>query len=156
MITLITACSKNRVIGKDNELIWHLPEDLKRFKKLTTNKVVVMGRKTYESIGRPLPNRTNIILTRKKDFKPTGCIVYNNINDVLSIFDKSDVWVIGGGQVYKQFLKHANKIELTFLDKEFDGDSFFPILNKDDWEITNLEERSSDDLDFKYITYERK
>lgn len=156
MITLIAACSKNRVIGKDNELIWHLPEDLKRFKKLTTNKVVVMGRKTYESIGRPLPNRTNIILTRKKDFKPAGCIVYNNINDVLSIFDKSDVWVIGGGQVYKQFLEHANKIELTFLDKEFDGDSFFPILNKDDWEITNLEERSSDDLDFKYITYERK
>ena len=153
MITLIAACSKNRVIGKDNKLLWYLPEDLKRFKNLTLGNPVVMGRKTYESIGKALPGRLNIILTKNKDFKADNCLLYNNIYDMLEIYEQSNLFVIGGGEIYNMFLPYAKKVELTFIDKEFEGDTFFPKLGNE-WIESNIETNSNGEFEYKYITYQ--
>ena len=154
MITLISACSKNRVIGIDNKLPWYLPEDLKRFKRLTTEKVVLMGRKTYESIGRPLPNRTNIVLTRDLNYKADGVLVYNNLEEVLPIF--KDIVVIGGSEIYKQFMRKSDVIELTLIDKDFDGDSFLPEIDEEIYNVSNIESFNNGDFDYHFITYKRK
>lgn len=153
MITLIAACSKNRVIGKDNKLIWYLPEDLKRFKDLTLGNPIVMGRKTYESIGKSLPGRLNIILTKNRDFKADNCLIYNNIYDMLEIYQQSNLFVIGGGEIYNMFLPYAKKIELTLIDKDFEGDTFFPELGSD-WIESNVEINSNGEFEYKYITYQ--
>jgi dihydrofolate reductase len=153
MITLIAACSKNRVIGGDGKLLWHLPEDLKRFKSLTTGNPIVMGRKTYESIGKALPGRLNIILTKNRDFKADNCLIYNNIYDMLEIYQQSNLFVIGGGEMYNMFLPHAKKIELTLIDKDFEGDTFFPELGSD-WIESNVEINSNGEFEYKYITYQ--
>lgn len=154
MITLIAACSKNWVIGKDNQLIWHLPEDLKRFKKLTSGKTVLMGRKTYESIGRPLPNRINLIITSDKNFKADGCIVYHDLEEALK--HDSEIMVIGGSQIYKQLLDKAHTIELTMIDKEFDGDAFFPEIDLKNWNLVKSEEHQNEDFKWRYETYLKK
>ena len=154
MITLIAACSENRVIGKDGTLIWHIPEDLKRFKKLTLGNPIVMGRKTYESIGKPLPGRTNIILTRDKNFKAENCLVYNKISDVLEIFEKSNIFVIGGGEIYKQFLDRADRIELTLIHKNFDGDTYFPQIGND-WEVIECQKSNFENIEVDYISYKK-
>jgi dihydrofolate reductase len=154
MITLIAACSENRVIGKDGTLIWHIPEDLKRFKKLTLGNPIVMGRKTYESIGKPLPGRTNIILTRDKNFKAENCLVYNKISDVLEIFEKNNIFVIGGGEIYKQFLDRADRIELTLIHKNFDGDTYFPQIGND-WEVIECQKSNFENIDIDYISYQK-
>lgn len=154
MITLIAACSENRVIGKDGTLIWHIPEDLKRFKKLTLGNPIVMGRKTYESIGKPLPGRTNIILTRDKNFKVENCLVYNKISDVLEIFEKNNIFVIGGGEIYKQFLDKADRIELTLIHKNFDGDTYFPQIGND-WQIVESQKSNFENIDIDYISYQK-
>ena len=107
MIKLIAACSTNRVIGNNNSLIWNIPDDLKRFKKLTTGHNILMGRKTFESIGKALPNRRNIILSRNLNFNADNCLVYNNIEEVLSLY-KNDLIVIGGEEIYKQTIKYAS------------------------------------------------
>ena len=153
MITLIAACSKNGVIGKDNTLPWRLPEDLKRFKSLTMGKNVLMGRKTYESIGKPLPNRTNIVLTRDTSFKTDSVLVYNNLEQVLPIF--RDIVVIGGGEIYKQCINKADVIELTLIDKEFEGDTFFPIIDSS-WEESKRETYTNDEFTYHFITYIKK
>jgi dihydrofolate reductase len=153
MITLIAACSKNRVIGGDGKLLWYLPEDLKRFKSLTTGNPIVMGRKTYESIGKALPGRLNIILTKNRDFKADNCLIYNNIYDMLEIYQQSNLFVIGGGEMYNMFLPHAKKIELTLIDKDFEGDTFFPELGSD-WIESNVEINSNGEFEYKYITYQ--
>jgi len=155
MITLIAACSENRVIGKDGKLIWHLPDDLKRFKKLTTGSIIVMGRKTYQSIGKPLPNRTNIILTRDKNFSADGCLVYNRISDVLSIFEKNDLFIIGGGEIYQMFMDIADRIELTLVKDKFEGDAYFPEIGNN-WETINTEKGETSGLGWEYITYLKK
>jgi dihydrofolate reductase len=155
MITLIAACSKNRVIGKDNQLIWKVPGDLKRFKELTTGHPILMGRKTFESIGRPLPNRTNIVITRNKNWKQEGCLVYNNFEDVLSLFEKENLFVIGGGEIYKMLINLADKIELTLIDKDFEGDAYFPEIDSN-WTVENIESQSCPEFDYSYITYIRK
>jgi dihydrofolate reductase len=155
MITLIAACSKNRVIGKDNQLIWKVPGDLKRFKELTTGHPILMGRKTFESIGRPLPNRTNIVITRDKNWKQEGCLVYNNFEDVLSIFEKENLFVIGGGEIYKMLINLADKIELTLIDKDFEGDAYFPEIDSN-WTVEKVESQSCPEFDYSYITYIRK
>lgn len=154
MITLIAACSENRVIGKDGTLIWHIPEDLKRFKKLTLGNPIVMGRKTYESIGKPLPGRTNIILTRDRNFKAENCLVYNKISDVLEIFEKNNIFVIGGGEIYKQFLDRADRIELTLIHKNFDGDTYFPQIGND-WEVIECQKSNFENIDIDYISYQK-
>lgn len=153
MIHIITAISDNRAIGKDNRLLWHLPEDLKRFKKITTNNVVVMGRKTHESIGRSLPNRINVILTKDtKWYKPLGdgCVVCYSIEEVLERFKHRDIFVIGGGQIYKEFLPYTDIIELTLIDKEYEGDTFFPILG-DEWKEITRETHTNDEFQYHYI-----
>lgn len=154
MITLIAACSENRVIGADGSLIWHIPEDLKRFKKLTLGNPIIMGRKTFESIGKALPGRTNIILTRDKNFKADGCLVYNKMSDVLEIFEKNNIFVIGGGEIYKQFLDKADRIELTLIHRNFEGDTYFPEIGNN-WQIVDLQNSKFEDIDIDYITYEK-
>ena len=152
MITLIAACSKNRAIGKDNKLLWHLPNDLKRFKRLTTGKTVVMGRKTFESIGKPLPNRKNIVLTTNKDLLIEGCEVITSISELNLI---EDIVIIGGEQIYKLFIDLADIIELTLIDKYFDGDAFFPEIDLDKFIKDVDEPMHGDEYNYNYITYKK-
>jgi dihydrofolate reductase len=144
--------SKNRVIGDSNTLIWHLPEDLKRFKKLTTGNAIVMGRKTYESIGKPLPNRRNIIITRDINYSVNGCEVVNSLEEAF-LLTGSDCFVIGGGEIYKQSLDKTDRIYLTLIDKEFEGDTTFPEIG--DWYESSCESFSNDEFDYSFIEYER-
>jgi len=153
-ISMIAAMSKNRVIGSDNKLPWHIPEDFKHFKKNTLKKPVIMGRKTYESIGRLLPNRANIIITRKLDYYINGAIVVNSIEKALEYCESMDeAMIIGGGEIYKEALPLATKIYLTVIDDEFDGDTFFPELDNT-WEKTSTDQREGDPS-FSFNVFER-
>ena len=156
LISLIVAIGRNRVIGKDNSLPWKLPEDMKRFKELTTGKPVIMGRKTFESIGRPLPNRINIILTRDKNYKLEGCLVVHSAEKALKAAKGSDeVMVIGGEQIFKEFLPIANRMYLTFIDENFEGDTYFPKYNENEWKELNREEHRNDKYKYVFIELER-
>lgn len=149
----VVAHDKNRLIGGDNKLLWHLPEDLKNFKKLTLNSVVVMGRKTFESIGKPLPKRLNVVLTRDKDFRPNNCIVYDDITDVIRDFaEEYQVFIIGGGEIYKQFFPHIKRIYVSLVDGEYVGDTYFPEYNSDEWKCLFEEQKEG----FKLQTWIRK
>ena len=156
MIKIIVAISKNKVIGKDNSLIWHLPSDLKRFKEITTGNAVIMGRKTYESIGKPLPNRRNIIITRNENYEVEGCEVVNSLEEALLIcYEKC--FIIGGAEIYKQSLPFTDEIYLTEVDNVFDGESFFPELGNEWYEVSNEKFEADDKNQFNYsfIKYER-
>jgi dihydrofolate reductase len=156
MIKLIVAISKNRVIGDSNKLIWNLPADLKRFKEITTGHPIVMGRKTFQSIGRPLPNRRNIIITRDNEFEAKGCEVVNSIEEAL-LLTNSDCFIIGGGEIYKQSLQLANQIYITEIDEEFKGDTTFPDLDSS-WYISKKEDFKKDEKNphnYSFIIYER-
>ena len=156
MIKIIVAISKNRVIGDSNKLIWHLPADLKRFKEVTGGHPIVMGRKTYESIGRPLPNRRNIIITRDENYEVDGCEVVNSIEEAL-LLTNSDCFIIGGGEIYKQTLHIADQIYLTQVDEDFDGDTTFPELPPS-WYVSNKEDFESDEKNpykYSFILYEK-
>ncbi len=156
MIKLIVAISKNRVIGDSNKLIWNLPADLKRFKEITTGHSIVMGRKTYESIGRPLPNRRNIIITRDNTYQVEGCEIVNSIEESL-LLTNSDCFIIGGGEIYKQSLYLVDKIYMTLVDEDFEGDTTFPELDKS-WYVSNQEYFSKDEKNphnYSFIIYER-
>ena len=152
MINIIVAMSKNRVIGDSNTLIWHLPEDLKRFRHLTTGNTIVMGRKTYESIGKPLPNRRSIIITRDSDYSVEGCEVVNSLEEAL-LLSNNDCFIIGGGEIYRQSVDIADRIYLTLINKEFEGDTSFPELK--DWVEISYEDFSNDDFEYSFIQYER-
>lgn len=152
MIKIIVAMSKNRVIGDSNTLIWHLPEDLKRFRQLTTGNTIVMGRKTYESIGKPLPNRRSIIITRDPDYSAEGCEVVNSLEEAL-LLSNNDCFIIGGGEIYRQVIDIADRIYLTVINKEFEGDTSFPELK--DWVEISYEDFSNDDFEYSFIQYER-
>ena len=152
MINIIAAMSKNRVIGDANTLIWHLTEDLKRFRLLTTDNTIVMGRKTYESIGRPLPNRRSIIITRDTDYSVDGCEVVNSLEEAL-LLSNSDCFIIGGGEIYRQAIDIADRIYLTLIDKEFEGDTSFPEIK--DWVEISCEDFATDDFAYSFIEYER-
>lgn len=156
MIKLIVAISKNRVIGDSNKLIWHLPADLKRFKEVTTGHPIVMGRKTYESIGRPLPNRRNIIITRDQNYQIDGCEVLNSIEEALMLTN-NDCFIIGGGEIYNQTLHIADQIYMTEVDEEFDGDTTFPDLSAS-WYVSNKEDFKSDEknpYNYSFVFYEK-
>ena len=156
MISLIAAVSKNRVIGDSNKLIWHLPADLKRFKELTVDNSILMGRKTYESIGRPLPNRRNIIITKDENYKVDGCEVVNSIEEAL-LLTSNNCFIIGGGEIYKQTIDLADKIYLTIIDNDFTGDTYFPEINEK-WFVYQEEPGLMDEKNpykYKFITYER-
>lgn len=152
MINIIVAMSKNRVIGDSNTLIWHLPEDLKRFRQLTTGNTIVMGRKTYESIGKPLPNRRSIIITRDPDYSVEGCEVVNSLEEAL-LLSNSDCFIIGGGEIYRQSIDIADRIYLTLINKEFEGDTSFPEIK--DWVEVSSENFVTDDFGYSFIEYER-
>jgi dihydrofolate reductase len=129
-ISLIVAISKNRAIGKDNKLLWYIPEDLKRFRQLTSGHPIIMGRKTFESIGKPLPNRTNIIITRDQNYHQDGAIVVHSLDEALSKakeIENGEIFIIGGGQIYEQALPLANKLYITVIDTHIeDADTYFP------------------------------
>jgi dihydrofolate reductase len=152
MINIIVAMSKNRVIGDSNTLIWHLPEDLKRFKQLTTGNTIVMGRKTYESIGRPLPNRRSIIITRDLNYFVEDCEVVNSLEEAL-LLSNNDCFIIGGGEIYKQSINIADKLYLTLIDKEFEGDTVFPEI--ENWLEVSCEDFNNDEFKYSFIEYER-
>ena len=148
---------RNRVIGKDNSLPWKLPEDMKRFKKLTTGKPVIMGRKTFESIGKPLPSRKNIILTRDKNYEAKGCIVAHSAEGALKAAKGSDeVMIIGGEQIFREFLPKANRMYLTFINENFEGDAYFPEYNENEWKEVKKEEYDNGKYKFIFVELERK
>ena len=160
MITLIVAMGKNREIGKENQLLWHLPKDLKHFKELTSGHPIIMGRKTYESIGKPLPNRTNIVISRKNDWFEEGILIVGSIKEAVKFAKKIDeeVFVIGGGNIYEQTIDLAHKLEGTLVDAVLDADTFFPKINEKVWQKTNEERHQKDEkneFDFCFQTYER-
>jgi dihydrofolate reductase len=163
-INIIAAISRENQLGYDNKLLCHLPADLNRFKELTSNSFVVMGSNTYRSIGMLLPNRTNIILSRDPNFKVEGAIIYRSIEEAIrhyhSYFVRSDLWVIGGQQIYEQFLPYCDQIELTIIDHVFEkSDVQFPEFSLDDFKvIESLPNGIDDDHPYPYhfVTYKRK
>ena len=161
MLSIIVAKAKNNVIGKDNQLIWHLPNDLKRFKKLTTGHTIIMGRKTFESLGRILPNRKHVILSKNKEFNidDEKVKVINDISEVKQYIDsKEESFVIGGAMIYQLLMPVCDKMYITEIDKEFDGDAFFPEIDMNEWKVTNREfipKENGNDFEYSYVTYER-
>ncbi len=148
---------RNRVIGKDNKLPWKLSADLKRFKGITSGKPVIMGRKTFESIGRPLPNRLNIVITRDNNYKADGCIAVDSAEKALKAAgNASEAMVIGGEQIFRMFLPEASRMYLTFIDADFEGDAYFPEYNKNEWKEIFKEEHESDGLRYAFVNLERK
>lgn len=160
MITIIAAIGKNNALGKDNRLLWRLPEDLKHFKLLTENHPVVMGRKTYESIGKPLPNRTNIVVSRRESWFEEDILIVSKLKEALKFAKKidEDVFIIGGGDIYKQTMELADRLEITFVDEDFEADTFFPNIDLKIWQKTNEEFHEKDEknkYNFYFQTYER-
>ncbi|MEJ5052985.1 dihydrofolate reductase [Sphingobacterium sp. MYb382] len=144
-ITLIVAASTNNAIGKNNKMLWHLPDDFKYFKKNTIEHSVVMGRKTFESIGNPLPERRNIVLTRNQDWQAEDVDSANALEEVLTYCrDERRIFIIGGADIYKQFLPLATRVLLTRVHAELDGDAFFPELIEQQWTLTSKEEHPKD------------
>ncbi|MFC2151761.1 dihydrofolate reductase [Bacteroidota bacterium] len=134
MLSIIVAVAENNVIGKDNDLIWHLPRDLKHFKETTTGHYVIQGRKTFESCGKPLPNRTNVIITRDKNYRVEGCIVVNSLEEAIKeAKDDPEAFIIGGGKIYEQAINIVDRIYITQIHHSFEGDTFFPEINTEEW-----------------------
>ncbi|WP_438967107.1 dihydrofolate reductase [Flavobacterium sp.] len=161
MLILIAAAAENNALGKDNDLVWHLPDDFKRFKSLTSNHYIIMGRKTFESFPKPLPNRTHVIITKQTNYKvPEGCIVVNTLNDAIATApENEDVFIIGGGQIYKQSINIADKIELTRVHTSVEADTFFPEIDEKIWEVVQSEFHAKDEkhaYDFTFLTYVKR
>lgn len=159
MITIIAAAGENNELGKDNDLVWHLPDDFKRFKQLTTGHHIIMGRKTFESFPKPLPNRTHVVITRNPDYKKEGAIVTNSMESALEIAkNDNEIFIIGGGEIYTLGLPFSDKIELTRVHANFDVDTYFPEIPKEDWELIEETYHKADDKhlhSFSYLTYLR-
>lgn len=145
MISIIVATDKNNLIGKDNDLPWRIPADLAYFKKVTLGSTIVMGRKTYESIGKPLPKRRNIILSRQ-EFHADGCETLHSIEEVERFnVDGEELFIIGGAHIFKETLPIADFLYLTYIDEEFEGDTYFPEVNEHDWELVSSEKGIKDE-----------
>lgn len=158
-ISIIAAIGSNNVIGKDNKLIWHLPADLKHFKELTTGHHLIMGRKTWESIGsKPLPGRTNIVITRDKNYKAEGCTLVHSLDEAISsVRNEDEVFIAGGAEIYKQAMGKANKMYITRVHHSFEGDTFFPEIGKEWFEAINndFEKDAKNKYDFSLCEYEK-
>ena len=156
-LSLIVAIAKGGVIGKDNTLPWHLPEDLKRFRALTTGHHIIMGRKTYESLNRLLPGRTTVIVTRNADYKVEGALTAASLEAAAALCKgDNEAFIIGGAELYKDALKLASKLYVTLIDLEVQGDAFFPAFDATEWKETLREgHTSAQGLSFSYITFER-
>lgn len=152
--SIIVAMSENYVIGLNNSLPWHLSDDLKRFKEITTGHQIVMGRKTYESIGRPLPNRDNFVLTRNAKLQIDGINVIKSLNDIPSSDKKT--FIIGGGEIYAQLISSCDELLVTKVHCEIDGDAYFPIIDLSVWSLINQSEKfTENDLEYSYLTYRK-
>ena len=161
MLSIIVAKAKNNIIGKDNKMIWHLPEDLKHFKELTTGHAIIMGRKTFESLGKVLPDRKHIVFTQNPDFKVND----NNVEIVHSLLQIQDLiegeeeaFIIGGAMIYNFLMPHVKKMYVTEIKEEFEGDAFFPKISENTWKETSREKGIKDEenpLDYEFVTYER-
>ncbi len=160
IVSIIAAMDRNRLIGNRNQLPWHLPADLAHFKRVTMGKPVIMGRKTFESIGRPLPGRTNIVLTGSADFHADGVLVASSLEQALEYAaGANEAMVIGGGMIYRLVLPSADRLYLTLVDNAYDGDAWFPDFDPAEWRIIASEEHAADDKnpsDYRFVTYERK
>lgn len=161
MIILVAALGENNELGKDNELLWHLPEDFKRFKAMTSHHFIIMGRKTFDSLPGPLPTRVHIVLSRNRNYSMVDAQVVRNMDEALEkAKSKKDAFIIGGGEIFKMGLKFADKMELTRVHATFpEADTFFPEFSKDEWELVNEEKHEKDDrhkYDYTYETWVRK
>lgn len=154
-LSIIVAVATNRVIGNKNTLPWHLPEDLKRFRALTTGHHIIMGRKTYESLNRLLPDRTTVIVTRNPDYRVAGALIANSLQQAIKLCgDDEEVFLIGGAELYRDGLKLANKLYMTEIDAVFKGDAFFPEFDQTEWQEASREQHTSaQGLNFSYVTY---
>ena len=160
-ITLIAAAGQNNELGKDNQLLWHLPDDFKHFKTLTTGHYIIMGRKTFESFPKPLPNRTHIIITRNENYNvPEGCIVANSLQNAIAVCPKEeDIYIIGGGEIYRQSIELATCIELTRVHQSFEADTYFPSIDSETWQLLKSTSHAADEKHqyaFTFETYIRK
>ncbi|MWB95746.1 dihydrofolate reductase [Flavobacterium sp. GA093] len=157
MIIMIAAVAENNALGKNNELVWHLPNDFKRFKELTSHHHIIMGRKTFESFPKPLPNRTHIVITRQEDYKPEGCIIVDTIEKAIAICpNNEDSFIIGGGEIYALGMPLTDIIEITRVHHTFDADTFFPEIKEEDWLLVESESNFKDEkhlYDYTYETY---
>lgn len=161
MLSIIVAKAKNNIIGKDNKLLWKLPADLQRFKELTTGHIIIMGRKTFESLGRVLPNRKHIVFTQNPDFKVNDenvQVVHSMLEIQEYIESEEECFVIGGAMIYNLLMPYVNKMYITQIDKDFDGDAFFPRIDETKWKEVEREKgvkNENNNLDYEFITYEK-
>ena len=160
MIILIAAVAENNALGKNNDLLWHLPKDFKRFKEITSGHHIIMGRKTFESFPKPLPNRTHIIITRQKEYFCDGCIVVQDLEKAIAVCPKNeDIFVIGGGEIYSQSIHLADQLDITRVHQSFDADVYFPEIDPEIWELTSEVFNPKDEkhlYDYTFQTFVRK
>ncbi|RCS26415.1 dihydrofolate reductase [Polaribacter sp. WD7] len=162
MITIIAALAKNNALGKNNDLIWHLPADLQRFKKVTSGHYILMGRNTFESIGKPLPNRTTIIITRNKNYFKDGCFIAHSLEEAIELSaSEEQVFIIGGAQIYKETLAKglADRLDITLVHHAFDADAFFPEIDLNIWREVEREDFVADEknnFDYSFVSYVKK
>lgn len=160
MVTIVVAIGKNNGIGSNNQMLWHLPKDLKHFKDITSGHPIIMGRKTYESIGKALPNRTNIVISGRKNWYEEGILIVGSIKEAVKFAKKIDeeVFIIGGGNIYKQTMDIADRLEVTLVDADLDADTFFPTIDEKVWKKTNEVFHEKDEksaYDFCFQTFEK-
>lgn len=160
-ISLIVAMSQNRAIGRDNKMPWHLPADLKRFRAITMNSPILMGRKTFESIGRPLDGRANLVLSHNQNYQPQGCQVFQSLESALETAKTlgNELFIIGGATLYEMTLPLAQRLYLTQIQAKFEGDTFFPKFDLNDWNETTCEQINNDekaDFSYRFLTLEKK
>lgn len=161
MITIIAAVAEQNALGKDNQLIWHLPADLRRFKKVTSGHPIIMGRKTFESLGRPLPNRTNIVITRNKDYHLDGIVVAHSLEEAIGKAQQIDeqIFIIGGATIYKKAIGLADFLDITHVHHSFEADAFFPKIDTSIWEEVSNESFKADEknkYNYSFVRYQRK
>lgn len=157
-ISIIAAIAQNNAIGIDNKLLWHLPSDLQFFKKSTLNCTIIMGRKTFDSIGKALPKRKNIVITRNPQFNAAGCTVVQNLSEALSHADSEEVFIVGGANIYEQSMHIAHKLYITHVHERFEADTFFPAIDSSIWKEVFREEHYKDEkhaYDFSFVIYEK-
>ena len=159
MISIIAALAENRVIGVNNTLPWRLPNDLKHFRRLTTGHAIILGRKNYESIGKPLPERTNIVITRNRDFRAHGCLVAHSLDEALALSrNDPEIFVIGGAEIYRAALAHTNRLYLTRVHATITGDTYFPEFDETEWREISRERHERDErhaYDYSFVVLER-
>lgn len=157
---MIAAVAENNALGKNNDLLWHLPNDFKRFKEITSGHHIIMGRKTFESFPKPLPNRTHVIISRQNDFEHEGCIVVQNIEKALSACPVNEnLYIIGGGEIYQQSISFADQLDITRVHHSFDADVYFPEIDPEIWELTSETFHQKDErhlFDYTFQTFVRK